>query len=472
MRRKIILLFMACLMILLFLAGCEKKEVSRGADVALTDAQVEDIVRRSYQYVALYNVIQKGAFDATNPASTGGFNKMMVATQLYDHNVKVIARPNNDTLYISCGMDLRKDPVILEIPAFDSKYVSLMSFGYDHIVNVPLTTRLGDFHKPERILFYTQRTQGYIGEAIEGVDRVFEVTSDFAGAVFRVMPHANNPERFQRIVDQMQSVRMMTLAEYQGGEAKTIDDIPFPPFGKTDADIFGGNLLEVMQFIFNHITLDSDDDIDRGVLAAYKPLGLEPGKIYDASRTVRIDEKKFRTMAQKVQKENFDIVTAGDFSKYAPRIFRPKGENDLEAMVLVSVVGPIGLPVEEAAYPAVTTADGRPMNAMNDYVISMKKDELPPARAFWSLTLYDMQNGFFIPNERKKYSVGENAGMKLNDEGGIDIYVAAGKPEGVPSENWLPINRKDENIDIILRIYVPDLEKMKIWQAPKAEMIK
>jgi hypothetical protein len=30
------------------------------------------------------------------------------------------------------------------------------------------------------------------------------------------------------------------------------------------------------------------------------------------------------------------------------------------------VVGPIGLPAVEAVYPAVTTADGSPLNAMND----------------------------------------------------------------------------------------------------------
>ena len=101
----------------------------------------------------------------------------------------------------------------------------------------------------------------------------------------------------------------------------------------------------------------------------------------------------------------------------------------------------------------------------------MSKDELPPANAFWSLTLYDMQNGFFIPNDRKKYSVGENAGMKLNVDGGIDIYVAEKQPEGVPEENWLPINRKDENMDILLRIYVPDLERFKTWETPMAEML-
>ena len=88
------------------------------------------------------------------------------------------------------------------------------------------------------------------------------------------------------------------------------------------------------------------------------------------------------------------------------------------------------------------------MNAKNDYVIRMTKEELPPANGFWSITLYDQDNGFFIPNDRKKYSVGENSGMKLNEDGGIEIYVAAEKPKGVPTENWLPINRMDQNIDL------------------------
>jgi hypothetical protein len=30
----------------------------------------------------------------------------------------------------------------------------------------------------------------------------------------------------------------------------------------------------------------------------------------------------------------------------------------------------------------------------------------------------------------------------------------------VPGENWLPINGKDETLDIVLRIYMPDMEKM------------
>ncbi len=67
--------------------------------------------------------------------------------------------------------------------------------------------------------------------------------------------------------------------------------------------------------------------------------------------------------------------------------------------------------------------------------------------------------------------MGENAGTKLNADGGIEIYVAAENPDGVPEENWLPINRKDENIGIVLRIYAPVLETAKTWTAPQADKL-
>jgi hypothetical protein len=102
----------------------------------------------------------------------------------------------------------------------------------------------------------------------------------------------------------------------------------------------------------------------------------------------------------------------------------------------------------------------------------MNKDELPPATAFWSLTLYDQANGFFIPNEQKKYSVGENAGFKLNDEGGIEIFISVEKPAGVADENWLPINRGDIELSLLYRIYVPDAEKMKTWKMSLPEIIR
>jgi hypothetical protein len=436
------------------------------AGAELSDADLENLVKRSYQYVAMYNVNNKFAI------KNGGWNTIDADTRLKDHTMREIARPNNDTLYVSALLDLRKDPVILEMPAFHSDYVSLMVTGYDHYVNVPMATRLGDFKKPEKVLFYTKRTKGYDGEPVEGVDRTFEATGDFISAVLRIMPHAKDKERFARIVGQMEQVKVITLSELRGEPAKPIADIEFPPVGKRDADIFENNLLGVMQFVFNHTTFDPNDELDRALLAAYEPLGVKPGQAYDAAKAAAIDGSKVRAVAERIFNE--EMAKAGDEAfqeKERFGKFKVKGEMPLDLLLFQSVLGPIGLPAVEAVYPGVITTDGTPLNAMNDYVIRMAADKMPPTEVFWSFTLYDRKNGFFIPNDRKKYSVGENAGMKLDENGGIEVYIAAEKPEGVPEDNWLPINRKDEEMDVVLRIYEPDLEKMKTWQPPKAEKI-
>ncbi len=358
-------------------------------------------------------------------------------------------------------------------------------------MNIPLSTTKGDFGEPSRILFYSERTQGYSGDPVRGVDRVMELTGDFVSAVVRVMPHANEPARLERNLTAMLESRLLTLSDYLGEDAAEVEFTPwqtppgverdldvrrneaeFPPFGDTDFDVFEDNLLEIMQFVFNHTTFDPQDDHDQALLAAYKPLGVEPGKAFDPGTVAQIDGQQFRAVAQGIARVALGRLGDPDFYRYLMQVFLPKGEMDQELLVDLSIIGPIGQPAHQALYPPISTADGQPMNAMHDYVIRMDSDSMPPANAFWSLTLYDTENGFFMPNDAKKYSVGENGGMKLNDRGGIDIHVAAVKPNGVPAENWLPVVRGDYGVDIVMRLYAPDLERFKTWSVPKAERIE
>jgi len=485
--RKFRLLFIVSFVTLLFMIGCGEKskkttepgesQVQEAVEqqekietAELSDAEIENIVRRSYQYVAMFNVINKSAMMEQNPMMTG-WNGTFAAPGLLDHTAQGIARPNNDTIYVATTLDLRKEPVIINYPAFDSKYVVLETSAYDHYVDIPLSTRKGDFKKPTKILYYTSRTNVYSGEPVKGVDRIMELSGDFAGAFIRVMPHAAEPERMKKNLAAMREVKAKTLSEYLGKPAKAKDKVGFPAFN-SDFGIYETSFLEVMQFVFNHTTFDPNDEMDQEVLAALKPLGVEPGKIYDPKTAAQIDGKKFSDVAKQIAQESVAIWTNPEGNPYLNDVFKPKGEITLAPMVVQSAYGPIGLPSYEAVYPGIATTDGKQMNAQHDYIILMKKEELPPSKAFWSVTLYDSKNGFLIPNDRKKYSVGENTGFKLNKDGGIEIYIAAEKPDGVPEENWLPINRKDEGLDAVMRIYAPDQEKMKVWIAPKAEIVK
>lgn len=101
-------------LLVLILAGCDTQEspatpaaesgTATVADAQLTDAQVENLVRRSYQYVAMYNVNNKFAL------KQGGWNTCVADTRLKDHTMREIARPNNDTLIYQLHAGLARGP--------------------------------------------------------------------------------------------------------------------------------------------------------------------------------------------------------------------------------------------------------------------------------------------------------------------------------------------------------------------------
>jgi hypothetical protein len=74
------------------------KEKSMTVQRSLLNATWLSMVLRSYQYVAMFNVSNKFALDAENPMNSGGYNRVKANTELADHTVQAIARPNNDTL--------------------------------------------------------------------------------------------------------------------------------------------------------------------------------------------------------------------------------------------------------------------------------------------------------------------------------------------------------------------------------------
>lgn len=446
--------------------------------VELLDKQMEELVLRSYPYVAMFNVNNKFALDPDNPMFTRGYNRVHANTELADHTLQAIARPNNDTLYVIAMVDVSESPIVMEMPAFDSKYVSLMVTGYDHYVNIPMSTGDGDFGKPSTILFYSERTPGYDGEPVKGVDKIFEVSGDFVSAALRVMPHAAEPERLKANLAAMRSVNLEPLSEFLGksggspsGIARNLDlkedQARFPKFG-SDFEIFENRFLEVMQFVVNHTTFAPDNEMDVALLKVLRPLGVAPGKKFDPAEAT-IDGGALRETAERFSTAQFaNMADESWVSVNLLKLFQPKGKMTAEILAFQSVTGPIGQPSSQAIYPPIATDDGKPMNAQFDYEIEIAPGDMPPAKAFWSATLYDLENGFFIPNEHKKYSVGENAGFKLNEDGGIRIVISAEQPEDVPDENWLPINRGDYDVDVNLRLYVPDLEKFKTWKRPKA----
>ena len=126
---------------------------------------------------------------------------------------------------------------------------------------------------------------------------------------------------------------------------------------------------------------------------------------------------------------------------------------DYRARASIAFGGLGANPIEDATYPvAQMDADGQPLLSDNRYVIHFSKEQLPPVRAFWSLTLYD-QRQFFTANPINRHAIGDRDALKFNDDGSLDLYIQNASPGADKEANWLPAPAGPFTMN--LRLYLP-----------------
>ena len=115
----------------------------------------------------------------------------------------------------------------------------------------------------------------------------------------------------------------------------------------------------------------------------------------------------------------------------------------------------VNKPTETRYFYLDVDASGSRLNGGNNYTITFAKDQLPPVRGFWSLTLYD-QSHFFAPNPINRYSIGtKSKDLKRAADGSLTISVQAAQPtEATQAANWLPAP-KNQDFSLYIRAYWP-----------------
>jgi hypothetical protein len=120
---------------------------------------------------------------------------------------------------------------------------------------------------------------------------------------------------------------------------------------------------------------------------------------------------------------------------------------------------------EDAVYPtAFVDGEGKPLSGANKYVAHFDKGKMPPADAFWSITMYD-QDGFQVPNPIDRFAIGDRDKLVFNDDRSLDIYVQADSPGKDKESNWLP-SPEDALFQPTMRLYSPRPEVLDGTWAP------
>jgi hypothetical protein len=102
-----------------------------------------------------------------------------------------------------------------------------------------------------------------------------------------------------------------------------------------------------------------------------------------------------------------------------------------------------GNPGYEAAFFVVwVDGAGQQLNGAHRYEWTLPAN--PPAKAFWSMTMYNVPKFYLVPNPIKRYGISSiTPGLKYNADGSVTMYIQKDNPGPDKQSNWLPAPEGD-----------------------------
>jgi Protein of unknown function (DUF1214) len=173
---------------------------------------------------------------------------------------------------------------------------------------------------------------------------------------------------------------------------------------------FFGAAALVLTFVLAPIPIDTAQaqQSATAIIARMKRIDIEPGKSFDADKADPAVKKtlervpqgaqelmrwKIASLARVVNGWSMNTDTMGVYGNYY-----------LKRAIIAQLGLGANLP-EDAIYPMnLGDESGKPLDGANKYTIHFDKATIPPANAFWSITLYD-EEGFQVANSLNRFAV-------------------------------------------------------------------
>ena len=206
-------------------------------------------------------------------------------------------------------------------------------------------------------------------------------------------------------------------------------------------------------------------------------IGLAPGQDFDPDKLDFLDRETLRLVPK------LALLEMGAHLKRQPTtdgwLYFTKGVGNWGTDYLLrgmgNLLGPGWNRPEDAVYP-LSQKDGAGHDydgAAHDYVLRFEKDALPPARAFWSLTMYD-PDFFFVPNAINRYELSQRNQFVAGPDGSIELYLQAENPGKEKEANWLPAPKG--KFALVMRLYDPASAAPSIldgsWTPPAVTVVR
>jgi hypothetical protein len=466
MRRR----YLAVLSIVLVaLAGCSQKK-----EAVLAPGEARAIVKDAYLYgfplVDNYRIMVAYYVDASDKEYKGGWNEVHGEARVYTPEDKAVQTPNSDTPYSMAGLDLRAEPLVLTMPAvepnryYSAQFIDLYTFNFAYAGSRTTGNDGGNF---------LVAGPGWKGEAPAGIKQVIRCETNLAGVVIRTQLFGKDD--LDKVKTIQEGYRIHTLSQFTNSPPPAaVPNIEFvKPLGSTD-EKQSLEFFNVLNFALQFCPTDSSET---ALMARFAKIGVGAGKTINVA-TLTPDMKQafedgikdaWAAYEESEKKMKTGELTSGDL--FGTREYL---KNNYLYRMQAAVDGIYGNSKDEAIYPAyLVDAAGQPLDGTgNKYTLTFAKDQLPPANAFWSLTMYNAHDRLLVANPLDRYLINSSMLPKLKKEkdGSIIIHIQYASPGPRLQANWLPAPQGP--FAMAMRIYWPKPEALDgTWKKPELQRI-
>ncbi|MBS2213624.1 DUF1254 domain-containing protein [Carboxylicivirga mesophila] len=443
----------------------------------LSPQEAMEIAKEAYIYgfpmVMNYKTLDAYTLDNNSPEYKGEFNQKSCEARLYTPEDKAVVTPNSDTPYCMMWCNISHEPIVISVPDveperyYSFQLIDLYTHNFAYIGSLTTGSRAGK---------YLIAATDWTGEKPDGIDEIIRCETDlFLNIVRTQLMNENDIENVRAIQDQYQ---LQTLSQYMGNEpAAATSQNNFMAWN--EGVQFTVQSFKYLSFILKHIT---PADEEKPLMARFAKLGIgtDAGFDLNAFDAATQDSIKAGVKAGFAEMETFIAQISSDplasAKIFGTRDFLKKSATknypDKNMYLLRAVAAHLGLygnSGEEAIYPAyLMAAPGIPFNAAeNNYTLTFQEGELPPVKAFWSLTMYDGLTQLLVDNPLNRYLLNSSMenGFVYNQDGSLTLYIQKDSPGKELEANWLPA--PDGPFYCILRLYGPTEEALSgAWMNP------
>ena len=370
--------------------------------------------------------------------------------------------PNNTTPYVNFFWNLKDGPVVVEIPPSGDGvaiFGTLMDAWQRALEDVGAMGKDRGFGAK-----YVITPPGYKGELLPGGITLTQKTYNGWACLRPIIPNSS-PENVAKAVAFAKKIKVYPLAQASNPPANRYVDLHGPVLEgiiKLDETVYS-ELNDIIQ----EEVIDQRDMAMMGLLAQ---IGIQKGKPFKPNAAMKKVYAAAAPEALEYMIDQYHKVLCPELwegKKWT--VLTPPGS--VETSMTYEYANRYDYHARGVFYYAVITSvknygvgaaasyyAGLALDKKGQWLDGGKNYKLPvppnvPAKNFWSVTGYDLETASYIRDTPKSSVDSNQAELKKNSDGSVDIYFGPKAPKGKEG-NWIP-TQKGQRFFMLFRFYGP-----------------